>query len=196
MKLSSKKVALSLTLISALISGHSVAATVNLTNKGYVTYGDANSYSLPLNGLEVKSGPGQIALFTKLGLGADGQLSNSVVGMDNAFDTPQANNIPGFRMSAANEPGALQGSWDRNGSWDSQLSSLNTMLNFNLNSMVFFFANNETGNGDNLAAWARVELTQISTNSSLGIFDMTNDADKNGTGGYGPPPDRWRRLDG
>jgi hypothetical protein len=188
MKLSSKKVALSLTLISALISGHSVAATVNLTNKGYVTYGDANSYSLPLNGLEVKSGPGQIALFTKLGLGADGQLSNSVVGMDNAFDTPQANNIPGFRMSAANEPGALQGSWDRNGSWDSQLSSLNTMLNFNLNSMVFFFANNETGNGDNLAAWARVELTQISTNSSLGIFDMTNDADKNGTGGYGPPP--------
>ena len=71
MKLSSKKVALSLTLISALISGHSVAATVNLTNKGYVTYGDANSYSLPLNGLEVKSGPGQIALFTKLGLGAE-----------------------------------------------------------------------------------------------------------------------------
>lgn len=188
MKLSSKKVALSLTLISALISGHSVAATVDLTNKGYVTYGDANSYSLPLNGLKVLAGVGQIDLFTKLGLNANGQLGNGVAGMDDAFDTPSDNTTSGFRMSAANEPGALQGSWDRNGSWDSQLSSLNSMLNFNLNSMVFFFANNETGKGDNLAAWARVELTQISTNSSLGIFDMTNDADKNGTGGYGPPP--------
>lgn len=188
MKSLSKKIAFSATLLSALISGHAFAATVDLTNKGYVTYGDANSYSLPLNGLEVMSGPGQIDLFTKLGLGADGQLNNGVAGMDDAFDTPQANNIPGFRMGAANEPGGVQGSWDRNGSWDSQLSSLNTMLNFSLNSMVFFFANNETGNGDNLAAWARVELTRISTNSSLGIFDMTNDADKNGTGGYGPPP--------
>lgn len=188
MKSLSKKIAFSATLLSALISGHSFAATVDLTNKGYVTYGDANSYSLPLNGLEVLAGPGQIDLFTKLGLGANGQLGNGVAGMDDAFDTPQADTISGFRMSAANEPGALQGSWDRNGSWDSQLSSLNTMLNFNLNSMVFFFANNETGSGDNLAAWARVELTRISTNSSLGIFDMTNDADKNGTGGYGPPP--------
>jgi len=190
MKSLSKKIAFSATLLSALISGHTFAATVDLTNKGYVTYGDANSYSLPLNGITVMSGPGQIDLFTRLGLGANGQLSN-VAGMDGAFDTPQANNIPGFRMSAANEPGGLQaGSWDRNGSWDSLLSSLNTTLNFSLNSMVFFFANNETGAGagPNLAAWARVELTKISTNSSLGIFDMTNDADKNGTGGYGPPP--------
>lgn len=29
------------------------AATINLTGAGYATYGDANSYSLPFNGLEV-----------------------------------------------------------------------------------------------------------------------------------------------
>lgn len=181
-------VALSATLLSAFVAFQAHSATVNLTNKGYVTYGDANSYSLPLNNLQVMAGPGQIDLFTKLGLGANGQTGNGLSGMDDAFDTPQANNIPGFRMSASNEPGAIQGSWDRNGWWDSRLSSLNTMLNFAANSMVFFFANNETGNGDNLAAWARVELSQISTNSLVGRFDMTNDADKNGIAGYGPPP--------
>lgn len=188
MKSLTKSIALSAALLSAFAAFPAHSATVDLTNKGYVTYGDANSYSLPLNGITVMAGPGQIDLFTKLGLGANGQLGNGVAGMDDAFDTPQANNIPGFRMSAANEPGALQGSWDRNGWWDSQLSSLNSMLNFAVNSMVFFFANNETGNGDNLAAWARVELTKISTNTLVGRFDMTNDSDKNGVSGYGPPP--------
>ena len=187
MKLFPTKIAAFAVLTAALLPGHALSATVDLTNKGYVTYGDANSYSLPLNGLQVMSGPGQIDLFTKLGLGANGQLAN-IAGIDNAYDTPQANNISGFRMSAANEPGGVQGTWDRAGWWDSKVSALNTMMNLVSNSMVFFFANNETGNGDNLAAWARVELTQISTGTLLGRFDMTNDADKNGTGGYGPPP--------
>ncbi len=186
MKLSPKHIALSAVILTTFLSGHALSATVDLTNKIYATYGDANSYSLPLNSLEVMSGPGQIDLFTKLGLGANGQLTNTA-GMDSAFDTPQANNIPGFRMTASNEPGGIQGSWDRNGWWDSQLSALNSALDFAKNSMVFFFANNETGNGDNLAAWARVELTKISTNSLVGRFDMTNDADKNGVSNFMTP---------
>jgi hypothetical protein len=186
MKRSPRYIALSTAVLAALLSGQAQSATVDLTNKIYATYGDANSYSLPLNGLEVMSGPGQIDLFTKLGLGANGQLTNTA-GMDSAFDTPQANNIPGFRMSASNEPGAIQGTWDRNGWWDSQLSALNSALDFAKNSMVFFFANNETGNGDNLAAWARVELTRISTSALIGRFDMTNDADKNGVSNYMTP---------
>lgn len=165
------------------------AATIDLTGKGYVTYGDANSYSLPLNGMEVMSGPGQINLFTKLGLGANGQLGNPIAGMDDAFDTPQANNVSGFRMTAGNEPGGLEGAWDRNLWWDSTLAALNGGLNLFANSIVFFFANNETGGAgtDNLAAWARVELTKISTSTLVGRWDMTNDVDHNGQG-YGPPP--------
>ena len=177
--------------IAALVAApvFSLAATINLTGKGYVTYGDANTYSLPLNGLEVLSGPGQIDMFTKLGLGANGQLGNGQSGMDNAFDTPQANNIPGFRMNAVNEPGGTEGSWDRLGWWDATLAAMNSKLNLLMNSIVFFFANNETGGGSsaNLAAWARVEVSQISTNTVLGRYDMTNDVDHAGQG-YGPPP--------
>lgn len=166
-----------------------LAATVDLSGKGYVTYGDANTYSLPLSGLQVLSGPGQIDLFVKLGLGANGQLGNSKPGMDNAFDTPQANNVDGFRMNVGNEPGGTEGLWDRVGWWDATLAAMNSKLDLLMNSIVFFFANNETGGGSsaNLAAWARVEVSQISTSTVLGRYDMTNDIQHDGQG-YGPPP--------
>ena len=178
------------TLLAALPLAAAAAPTIDLTGAGYVTYGDANSYSLPVNGLQVMSGPGQITLFTKLGLGANGQLDNGTAGMDDAFDTPQANTINGFRMTSSNEPGSLEGAWDRNGWWDSTLSALDSAIDFSTYSMVFFFANNETGGSanDNLAAWAQVELTRISDDTSLGLFEFTNDADGDGVQGYGPPP--------
>lgn len=165
------------------------AATIDLSGQGWVTYGDANSYSLPLSGFEVMSGPGQIDQFIKLGLNPPGQLGNPTVGMDDAFQTPAANPIDGFRMGVVNEPGGNEGGWDRDGWWDSSLAALSNDLNLMMNSMVFFFANNETGGAgtDNLAAWARVELTQISSGDLLGQFDMTNDVEHDGQG-FGPPP--------
>lgn len=179
--------------VMALAAGRDVsAATIDLTGKGWVTYGDANSYSLPLSGLEVMSGPGQIDLYTKLGLNPNGQLDNAQAGMDDAFKTPTADPISGFRMSSGNEPGGAnpEGGWDRPGWWDSTLGALNAKLDLVTNSIVFFFANNETGGAgtDNLAAWARVELTQISTGTLIGRYDMTNDPTHGGTVGYGPPP--------
>ncbi|MCB1963695.1 MAG: PEP-CTERM sorting domain-containing protein [Rhodocyclaceae bacterium] len=177
-------------LLAVLPLTAAAAPTINLNGLGYVTYGDANSYSLPLSGLNVMSGPGQIDMFTKLGLGANGQLGNGTAGMDNAYDTPQANNVEGFRMSAANEPDGVQGSWDRAGWWDTTLSALHSKLDLNLYSPVFFFANNETGGAgtDNLASWAQLELTRISDGMSLGLFEFTNDPDHDGVSGYGPPP--------
>lgn len=176
----------------------SSAATIDLSTMGWVTYGDANSYALNIPsptypaGAEVMSGPGQIDVFTKLGLNPVGQLGNNTANMDDAFRTPTANNISGFRMGSANEPGGStsQGLWDRVGWWDATLLSLNSNLDLNKNSMVFFFANNETGgqNSPDLAAWARVELTQISNGSLLGRFDLTNDPTHSGSIGYGPPP--------
>jgi hypothetical protein len=185
--------ALALVLASALpIASH--AAPVDLTGQGWVTYGDANSYALGIPGAPaVQSGTGQIDLYTKLGLQSNGALSNGTAGMDDAFDTPSANNVEGFRMDSGNEPGGLQaGGWDRNGWWDSTLSALDSKLDFSKTSMVFFFANNETGNTPDLAAWARLELTDLAGNLVVlsgitGRFDITNDPTHQGNVGYGPP---------
>ena len=177
-------------IVALLLSSAAIthASPIDLTGQGWVTYGDANSYSLPLSGLEVLAGPGQINMFTKLGLQAVGVLDNPQPDMDDAFLTPSANNVHGFRMDTTNEP-TDTGSWDRDGWWDTSLSALDAETNLAQNSAVFFFANNETGGeaNDNLAAWARFELTKISTNELLGQFDLTNDPDHNGQG-YGPPP--------
>jgi PEP-CTERM motif len=170
----------------------SQAAPIDLSTLGWVTYGDGNSYALNVGAtpIEVMAGPGQIDLFTKLGLNPPGQLGNPPAGMDDAFQTPTANNVESFRMSSSNEPGgaAAEGGWDRVGWWDSTLSALSSMLDLTQNSMVFFFANNETGNTPDLAAWARLQLTKISTSALLGTFDLTNDPTHGGSVGYGPPP--------
>lgn len=172
----------------ASIVSTSTLAQINLANLPYVTYGDGTSYSLPISEFlgcttcEVMAGPGQIAVFAKLGLGADGQLPNSIPGMDDAFETPEPNNIDGFRMSAANEPTPTF-TGDRPGWWDSTLAALSSKLDLLKNSIVFFFANNETGQDDHLAAYAKVELT--GPDGSLGIFELTNDFNKDGVAPYG-----------
>ncbi len=176
------------------------APTVNLENVGWVTYGDARSYSLPIAGLEVMAGPGQIDIFTKLGLGANGQLGNPPSDMDDAFDTPQDNPTDGFRTGDS-EP-SKTGAWDRNGWWDSSLDALDQALDLAKNSIVFFFANNEIGDKTNpndpdvllegprasLAAWMRVEVTRISTGEILGRYDLANDFNHDGVSTYGGLP--------
>lgn len=188
MKSAKKRIVHTLTAAATCAAMVSPAAAFDLTGGYYMTYGDANSYSLPINGLEVMAGPGQIDLYTKLGL--QSQLGNPIAGMDDAFDTPSANNIKGFRMGSGNEPGSAspEGSWDRIGWWDSSLEALDTALDLSRNAPVFFFANNETGYGDNLAGWARVELTHNGV--VIGRYDLTNDDHDptNGLPGYGAPP--------
>lgn len=190
MKYIKPKLQLAAALAAMSLSGAALAATVDLTTSGWVTYGDANSYALNTNNITVMSGPGQIDLFVKLGLNPPGQLNNAPLTMDDAFQTPTANPVDGFRMNSANEPGGStsEGTWDRVGWWDATLSSLNSQLNFTKNSMVFFFANNETGNTPDLAGWARVELTKITGNVLIGRWDLTNDPTHQGNVGYGPPP--------
>lgn len=150
----------------------SPAAAFDLTSGYYMTYGDANSYSLPINGLEVMSGPGQIDLYTKLGL--QSQLDNPIAGMDNAYDTPSANNVEG---GVEGLEGAVP-----------PADAVPAALDLTKNSPIFYFANNETGNGDNLAGWGRVELTHNGV--VIGRYDLTNDDHdpSNGSPGYGAPP--------
>ena len=68
MKSAKKRIVHTLTAAATCAAMVSPAAAFDLTGGYYMTYGDANSYSLPINGLEVMAGPGQIDLYTKLGL--------------------------------------------------------------------------------------------------------------------------------
>ena len=178
-----------LALASAIGTPSTLAGTIDLTGLPFVTYGDGQSYSLPISQAlgcttcEVMAGPGQIDIYTKLGL--QSQLGNSTPGMDDAFDTPSANNTDGFRMGAGNEPTPTF-TGDRVGWWDTTLTALNSKVDLFNNSMVFFFANNETGGGDNLAGYARIELT--GPGGVLvpgGRFELTNDFNHDGVAPYG-----------
>lgn len=181
-------------LVAVLASGFAAALhaapTIDLVNQGYVTYGDANSYSIPAMGQQVLAGPGQIDLFVRLG--SPTQLNNAQADMDDAFDLPSANIIEGFRTSGPQADPNGTGSWDRLGWWDSSLAAMNSAIDLLTHSMVFFFANNETGGQNanpNLAAWMRVEVTQISSGQLLGRYDLTNDFNQDGSSVYGGIPD-------
>lgn len=169
-------------LAMALLSASIGSQAIDLSTANYVTYGDGQSYSLPLNGFNVKGSCGQISMMTKLGLQCNGQQSNGQAGMDDAYLTPSANTDDSFSTTVDPDPNGIEGAWDKADSWDATLAALDTQLDLTNNSMVFFFANNETGAEitDNLAAWARITIEDLGTNSTLGMWDLTNDG-----GGYG-----------
>ncbi len=191
------------------------AATVDLTGLGYVTYGDANSYSLAIGNYyacgsefgkdcpySVAGSPGQTSPFIHVVEGAGGHLINGSAKIDDAFRS--ANNELYFTMTSANEPdsnGVNSSTFtgDKDGTWDATLGALNSALDLLKNSMVFFFVDNEPNSDDgltqNLAVWGRITVTGPG-NTVLGTFDLTNDtrtAAQRITGsptapGYGPPP--------
>lgn len=201
-----------LTAIAGLWVQLSGAATVDLTGVGFVTYGDANSYSLaianyyspcgsesgPTCPYTVAGSPGQIDSFVKIVEGAAGHLSNGSTTMDDAFRA--VNNVLGFTMTSSNEPTPDTFTGDATGTWDATLSALNNKLDLLTNDMTFFFVNNEPNSQDgltqNLAVWARITMTSLDGLTQYGMWDLTNDTRTAaerllGTPpapGYGPPP--------
>lgn len=172
------------------------AALVDLTQLGYVTYGDANSYSLAVGNYytcgseygpgcpyNVKGTPGAEEQDPRLYIvqGAGGHMNNGNVNIDDAFRA--ANNQLYFTMTADNEPGSngtnSSFTGDQNNTWDATLGALNSTFDFTKHYMTFFFVNNEPNSQDgltqNLAVWARITLTDLSGNSVYKTFDLTND---------------------
>ncbi len=165
------------------------APLVNLAGVQYVTYGDAQVYSLPFAIIDkcggtaagcqynVASTPGAIK---DLVVVATGTSSNPAVtnfsGMDNAYATPNSNGITFFRPNATTDQGS-QGTVNNNGAntWDSSLAALKTFLAGN--QLVTFFNNNQTNSGgaatESLAGWAQVSLTNA-TGGVIGVYDLTN----------------------
>ncbi len=158
------------------------AALVDLSGAGYVTYGDFNSYSLPVAGLDVNSTPGQIKDFIVVATGADGQpVNTNFAGMDDAYSTPSGQGDPNFfSTGTTSDPGGSgEFAGDEDATWDTTLSALQSYLAGE--EMVFFFNNNNLNaqNEQSLAAWGRATIYD-DTGAVLGMFDFTNDG-----GAYG-----------
>lgn len=167
------------------------AADVNLTGLGWVQYGDAQSYSMPIANFQygfntnngpfaIPSTPGQISALTVLGTGSNGQpVTTNFAGMDHAYSTPSG--VSGDTWFTAN-PTTNRGftpTLINNGdnTWDSSLLALKNFLGGE--QMAIFFNNNQVNSGaasnQNLASWARVWITDGANNVVPGsTFELTN----------------------
>lgn len=176
---------------AALVSAGALAEPIDLTGIGYVQYGDAQSYSLPIACVQigvayqncpynVQSTPGHINDLAVLGTGPGGTQStnpvkDNIAGMDNAYDTPNNNSSNFMRTGPALEPGgAGEFTGDTSQTWDTTLAALKDFLAGS--DMVVFFNNNQTNNlgtaAESLAGWAQVKV--VGPGGTLGTFDFTN----------------------
>lgn len=170
------KYTITLGAIGLALSLSSQAALIDLTDQGFVTYGDFNSYSLPIAEINVQSSPGQIDDLIVVATGSNGNpVNTNFSGMDNAYSTPSG--VSGsnfFSTGGTSDPSQVSAfSGDVDETWDTSLTALEGFLAGE--DMVFFFNNNNL-NGANLqslAAWAQVKVTD-NANDLLGVFDFTN----------------------
>lgn len=181
-------------ILAALAFGTSLgagAADIDLTGLGFVQYGDAQSYSLPIANYQfgfntntgpyaIDSTPGQIQDLTVLGTGSEGvPVTTNTDGMDNAYSTPTGVSgetffYPNLATYRGTE-GTVANNLDT--TWDTSLAALQTFLDGE--QMVVFFNNNQTNSTDtsdqSLAAWARVWITDAAGNVVDGsTFEFTN----------------------
>ena len=186
--------------VAAALAGSAVffagpsQAAFNLNGIGFVQYGDAQSYSLPIAEIQdgctgpgcqfyVNSTPGAIKGLTVIGTGSSGGgVVTNLAGMDNAYSTPngtiQNPANPYWNPSPATYNGTT-GSVNHNGdnTWDSSLAAMKTYLAGE--AMIFFFNNNQTKSlgtaSESLAAWARITLKDGS-GAVIGTYDLANKA--------------------
>lgn len=174
-------------------------AAIDLTGIGYVQYGDAQSYSLPIACIQVgeaysgcrynvQSAPGQIKDLVVLATGAGGvPVNTNFAGMDNAYSMPTGRNGEAFMRTGgvtvgsttypSTDPGQVSPfTGDQANTWDTTIGALATFLNGD--APVFFFNNNQVNSGastnQNLAAWAQIKVTSADGLTTYGTFDFTN----------------------
>lgn len=185
-----KLIVAALTLGTSLSAG---AADINLDGLGFVQYGDAQSYSLPVANYQITgsvncnncfysidSTPGAIQDLTVLGTGSEGQpVTTNTDGMDNAYSTPSGVGGETFFYPNLATYRGTEGTVANNvdTTWDTSLAALQTFLDGE--QMVVFFNNNQVNSTDtsdqSLAAWARVWITDAAGNVIDGsTFEFTN----------------------
>ncbi|MCB1688588.1 MAG: PEP-CTERM sorting domain-containing protein [Halioglobus sp.] len=186
------------TLAAALVLGSaslgiSVAAhAIDFTGQGYVTYGDGNSYSLPMSqffdnctgpgcDFYVPSTPGAIKDLIVVATGASGSpVNTNLAGINDAYSTPSGNNGDNFYATSntANDPGSSKGAPvnDYDYTWDADVAALNSFLGGG--DMVVYFNNNQINACDsgcqNLAAWARLWVTDAANTLVGEVYEFVN----------------------
>lgn len=165
------------------------------SNAPYVTYGDGNSYSLPVlalfydaingggtgpgNPYYITSTPGAIKDLTVIGTGASGgPVNTNFSGMDDAYPTPNSDGIPLFSTGTTADPGGTgEFTGDEGSTWAVRLTSLMGFTGGD--APVFFFNNNQTNSGgaedQNLAIWAALTLYDDANLLQPLTFYFTND---------------------
>ncbi len=154
-----KKLLLSALVLTAPLAA--MAAPLVDLSGGYYTYGNVNSYSMPLVGIDIKSGPGQIKDSVVIYTGADGKpVTTNVAGFDDAYGAPNGTKTYASISGAINmqDPGDKAGIANNNtNTWDANLLALKGYLG--TATALFLFNNNDTNEDQNLAIWAKVWLT-------------------------------------
>ncbi len=173
------------------VSATAQAVPLDLTGQPYATYGNVNSYALPilaaLNGYGsgpgspyyIASGPGQIANGVVIYTGANGQnVTINPDGFDNAYLTPSGSHPQYASISGAvnvTSPGDKAGIANNDANtWDANVASLRSLLG--TGNPLFFFNNNETNSDPTLAIWAKLWIT----NSTGGLYCGTTACGVNG----------------
>lgn len=175
------------------------ASAIDLTGIGYVTYGDAQSYSMPFANYQavgdatpqpgdpfyIDSSPGQISMLAVVATGSSGQpIVTNFAGMDDAYPTPNSSNLNFFATGNTADPTPTFAG-DQADTWDATIESLSSFLQGD--QMVFFFNNNQVNNqgtfGQSLAVWAQAWITDTAGNvvdpdgaggPETGYFELTN----------------------
>ena len=181
-----KKTLLTAAIASAAAAAH--AAPLDLFGQPYATYGNVNSYALPIladayatangtsagpgNPYYVASGPGQIADTVVIYTGASGQgVTTNVAGFDDAYQTPSGSH-PAYAsidgavnvVSPGNKAGIANN--DAN-TWDASVAALYNYLGAGANPL-FLFNNNDTNADPTLAIFASLWITDGSGNLYCG----------------------------
>lgn len=198
-----------LTALSAAVAGFGFAASAQALDltfiegsavpAPYVTYGDGNSYSLPVLGIlydvtqgggftnsiqpgnpyYVNSTPGAIKDLIVVGTGASGgPVNTNFTGMDNAYPTPNSDGTTFFSTTIVADPGQVAPFvGDAAATWDIRLSALSGFVG--AESPIFFFNNNQVNSGastnQNLAIWAALTLYDTDTGAAKTLY-FTNGA--------------------
>jgi hypothetical protein len=164
-----------LTIAAALGAGVTGAAqaALDLTGASYVTYGDANSYALAVDGVIAGStGPGSLYYVDS----TPGAIKDLIVVATGASGAPVTTNFAGMD-NALSTPSGVSGSNYFSGVWNSTLAAF---TGFASSDPLFFFNNNQVNSGaatnQNEAVWAQVSLTGAGQPTIF--FDFTNQDSK------------------
>jgi hypothetical protein len=177
------KIVLAVGLTGAVMAGSSQAVQLTLPANSWYTYGNTNSYSLPvlayLNDLAngggvgpgspyyVNSTPGNIKDLVVIYTGANGSdvqtNGNATSGIEDAFRTPGgsapifASTLTGVGVDAPLNTATKDIATKYDGTWDMNVLSLKTFLDGG--NPLFMFNNNDTKADEHLAIWAKLWIT-------------------------------------